>query len=562
MKLARERTELLSRVKWFMLLRLILISVLMPVSAWVFGQGATPFFFVIGVLYCATLLYIVLLKTPVRLRTQAYGQFLFDAAVVTALLSFTGGINSNFVLLYVLVIVFASLILGRQAGMVLAVSSSGFYAVLALLECCSLLPPALDPARGLTCDPVYAAYLVLVRATIFCILGYFADYLVNSLYANRIEIEDLKKLNERILTQINGGLITTDASGRIIFANEGAEEVLGYTRAEMIGKSWHAFLGRTVGDFDDRWLVEEARSFARCEIWVARKNGTEIPVGFTVSSLVDGDGTPLGLLILFRDLTQMRQLEERMRRADRLSAAGAILAGVAHEVRTPLTAIRGAVEVLKESGFGDGEGAAMAEIIIKESDRLNRIISDFLVSGGPGRDSRAVEDLGAIVDEVIRVERQTRQGGEGLRVVRDRAEKSVRARVDSAQMKQVFINLIDNALDAASPRGEVTVGVERVPARPGETPAARVRVENTGPGMNAEGMARLFEPFYSTKRSGTGMGLFIAERIVRGHGGRLDAESREGRTVFTVTLPCEEDAGAGARGSAGPPPAAPPNSGG
>jgi len=133
MKLARERTELLSRVKWFMLLRLILISVLMPVSAWVFGQGATPFFFVIGVLYCATLLYIVLLKTPVRLRTQAYGQFLFDAAVVTALLSFTGGINSNFVLLYVLVIVFASLILGRQAGMVLAVSSSGFYAVLALL---------------------------------------------------------------------------------------------------------------------------------------------------------------------------------------------------------------------------------------------------------------------------------------------------------------------------------------------------------------------------------------------------------------------------------------------
>lgn len=544
MKLARNRSELLSRIKWFMLLRLILTSVLLGISPFVLGQGSTPFFFIIGLLYCATVVYSILLKTSVPLRIQAYGQFFFDVAIITMLLSFTGGIDSNFVLLYVMSIVFASIIIGGQAGMVISSSCSVFYAALGLVECFNLLPPNLDTALSLSCDPVYAAYLVLVRTTIFCILGYFVDYLVNSLNTNRFELDELKKLNERILTQLKSGLITTDASGRIIFVNSAAEEVLGYRQSEMIGKSWHTFLGRTVEDIDDRWLIEEARSFTRCEIRVPRKDGTEIPIGFTVSSLVDRDGGPLGLLILFRDLTPVYRMEERMRRADRLSAAGEILASVAHEVRTPLTAIRGAVEVLRENGAFTGGNATLADVIFKESDRLNRIISDFLTSGKPHGESRTIEDLGAIMDEVILVEKQTRNGGGELRIDRDDRERPVHARVDVAQIKQVFINILDNALDAASPDGRVTVGVERSNARTDEKPMAHVSVANTGRGIAAEGMTHLFEPFYSTKGSGTGMGLFLAERIVKNHGGRLEAESREGRTVFTVSLPCEvEDPG-------------------
>jgi len=365
MKLARNRSELLSRIKWFMLLRLVLTSVLLGISPFVLGQGSTPFFFIIGLLYCATVVYSILLKTSVPLRIQAYGQFFFDVAIITMLLSFTGGIDSNFVLLYVMSIVFASIIIGGQAGMVISSSCSVFYAALGLVECFNLLPPNLDTALSLSCDPVYAAYLVLVRTTIFCILGYFVDYLVNSLNTNRFELDELKKLNERILTQLKSGLITTDASGRIIFVNSAAEEVLGYRQSEMIGKSWHTFLGRTVEDIDDRWLIEEARSLTRCEIRVPRKDGTEIPIGFTVSSLVDRDWWPLGLLILFRDLTPVYRMEERMRRADRLSAAGEILASVAHEVRTPLTAIRGAVEVLMENGAFTVGNATLADVIFK-----------------------------------------------------------------------------------------------------------------------------------------------------------------------------------------------------
>lgn len=527
------------RIKWYMLLRLILTSMLLGISPFVLRQGSTPFFFIIGLLYCATVVYSILLKTSVPLRIQAYGQFFFDIAVISMLLSFTGGIDSNFVLLYVLAIVFASIIIGGQSGIVIAGSCSVFYAALGLVECFDLLPPNLDTALSLSCDPLYAAYLVLVRATIFCILGYFVDYLVNTLHSNRLELDELKKLNERILTQLKSGLITTDASGRIIFVNAAAEEILGYPRAEMLGRSWHTFLGRPVADIDDRWLVDEARSFTRCEIKVSRKDGAEIPVGFTVSSLVDKGGGALGLLILFRDLTQIYRMEERLRKADRLTAAGAILAGVAHEVRTPLTAIRGAVEVLRESGALAGSSSAMAEVILKESDRLNRIISDFLTSGGPREETREVADLDAILDDVILVEKQNRGGA--ARIEKVAAGGATRARADVSQLKQVLINLLDNAVDAAGPGGTVTVSLDTAPPEDGRE-MAQIRVANTGGGITAEGMMHLFEPFYTTKRHGSGMGLFLSERIVRQHGGRLEVESREGETAFTVLLPvCEKE---------------------
>ena len=533
-------TELLRRIKWFMALRLMLISLLLGISPFVLGQGSTPFFLVIGLLYCATVAYSVLLKTSVPLRVQAYGQFFFDIAIISMLLSFTGGIDSNFVLLYVLAIVFASIIIGGQAGMVIAGSCCVFYSAIGLVECFSLLPPNLDTALSLSCDPLYAIYLVLVRSIIFCTLGYFVDYLVNALHSNRLELDELKKLNERILSQIKSGLITTDAAGRIIFVNSAAEEILGYPGAEMIGRSWHAFLGRPVADIDDRWLVDEARSFTRCEIKAPRRDGTEVPVGFTVSSLVDRGGRALGLLILFRDLTQIFRMEERMRRAERLSAAGTILAGVAHEVRTPLTAIRGAVEVLRESGALAGGSSTMADVILKESDRLNRIISDFLASGGPREDAREVADLDGVLDEVILVERQTR--GDGARIEKIAAAGGMRARVDVSQIKQVFLNLLDNALDAAGPGGRVTVALEPSLFPVGGKEMALVKVANSGPGVPAEVMAHLFEPFYSTKRQGSGMGLFLSERIVRKHGGMVEVESREGETVFTVSLPvCEKE---------------------
>lgn len=542
MRAPGDRRELVRRLKWFMLSRLILISLLLGISPFIFGLGATPYFFIIGFLYCVTVIYSLLLKTSIPLKIQAYGQFFVDSVMVTLLLSFTGGVDSNFVLIYVLTIVFASLIIGGQAGVVIAVSCSAMYGALGVLQCVGALPEDLSRSIPLAVDPFYVGLMILVRATIFCILGYFGDYLANSLYRHRVELDDLKKINEKILAQLKSGLITTDAGGKIIFVNPVAEEILGYRRGEMMGKSWHYFLGRPVEDIDDRWLAEEAKSFTRCEIKVQRRDGREIPIGFTVSSLMDRGGAVLGLLILFRDLTSVYRMEERMRRADRLSAAGAILASVAHEVRTPLAAIRGAVEVLKENACFQGGHTRLMEVILKESDRLNRIVSDFLTYGDARKETRTREDINELLSEVLSLVREGRKPLAGVRITRENGGGSVYARVEAYKIKQVFINILDNALDAVRGGGSVSVALERAEPRPAGEVVARIRFADTGEGMSAERMAHLFEPFYSTKESGTGMGLFLAERIVRNHGGQLEAESREGGgTVFTVTLPCEPD---------------------
>ncbi|MCX6356468.1 MAG: ATP-binding protein [Candidatus Aureabacteria bacterium] len=539
MKLLRERHQSL---KWLMVGRLVLITALLGVSPYALGLKSTPFFYVIGFFYAVTVVYSLLLKTGVPLRIQAYAQFFLDSAVITLLLSFTGGIDSNFVILYVLTIVFASIIIGGQSGIVIAVSCGAMYAGLGALQCYGAIPLELGNFYLLSGDPLYVSYMVLVRTTIFCILGYLGDYLVNSLNRNRFELNELKKLNERILSQIKSGLITTDAAGKIIFVNSAAEEILGHPRNDMMGKGWQLFLGRQVDDFDDRWFDDEARSFSRCEITVRRRDGREIPIGFTVSSLVDTDGAAMGLLILFRDLTQIRRMEERMRREMKRSATGAVLASVAHEVRTPLAAIRGAVEVLREGGSAPDSAHRLMGVILKEADRLNRIVSDFIEYSDVRSDARMRRDIAGLLGEVLDLVRQGREIPPAVRLVREGADGPVWASVDENRITQVFVNLVTNALDAVGRGGTVSVAVERVRQAGNGRDIVRVRVADTGPGMSAEKMAHLFEPFYSTKESGSGLGLFIAERIVSSHGGQIEVESREGGgAVFTVTLPSGAD---------------------
>lgn len=539
MKELGDRRKITGKLKWLMLVRVALVSILLGMSLFVTGMGSRPFFAIIGFVCCATFVYALLLRTSVPVRIQAYAQFFTDAGVITALLAFTGGIDSEFVLLYVLPIVYGSTIIGGQAGISLAVTCSAMYAVLGFVESFGLLPQGVGVAGRGHADYLYAGYLVLVRATIFCILGHLGDYLVNTIYRERLELDRLKRLNERIMAEMKSGLITTDPYGKVIFVNDIAAEILGYRAREMIGRSWSVLLGSPVDDIDDTWLAEKARSFTRCEIRVNRKDGLEIPIGFTISNLVDKSGVPLGLLILFRDLTPIYRMEERMRRADRLSAAGAILTSVAHEVRTPLASIQGAVELLKEGGQEADSRKKLMDVILKESDRLNRIVSDFLSYGRTRDETRAREDISGLLDEVIQLVKQ-REGAGRVEIVRRDGSAPVHAEVDAARIKQVFINIMDNALDAVRGKGRVTVSLERRWSWQEGRPVARVRFEDTGEGMSAERMSHLFEPFYSTKESGTGMGLFIAEGIVRNHGGQIEAESAVGKgTAFTVTLPCE-----------------------
>jgi two-component system sensor histidine kinase PilS (NtrC family) len=541
MKAVAERREIINKLKWFMLIRLLLISVLLGISPFVLGLGTTPFFLLIGFLYIATVGYSVLLTTHIALKPQAYLQFLVDVVIETVILAMTGGVESGFVLLYVLSIVSASIIIGGQAGVIISITCSAFYALLGIGSYFGLISPGVSRSSGLVSDPVYISYLIFVRATIFCLLGFLVDYLANNLKKNRLELDKTKKLSEKILMQMQSGLVTTDDFGRIVYANKAAEEILGYSRREMQGESWNRFLGKPVADIDNQWLSEDAKSFSRCQIRVKRKDGGEIPIGFTVSSLLDDGGKGAGLLILFRDLTQIHRMEERMRRADRFSIAGAIVASIAHEVRNPLASIRGAVEVIKEGGsFSERDGRLM-EIILRESDRLDKIVSDFLSYRDSRKGRRRRENLRELLKEVVAPMERGAKSSRSVHVVHDNGEDPVYASIDADQIKQVFVNILDNAMEAMPEGGTLRVSLAQKRSSSDGRMVARVKFADTGEGMSAERMSHLFEPFYSTKEKGSGMGLFITERIIRNHSGELEVESRDGGgAVFTITLPCEQ----------------------
>jgi len=260
-----------------------------------------------------------------------------------------------------------------------------------------------------------------------------------------------------------------------------------------------------------------------------RAGRDETPVRMTFSALRDGDGRRIGLIATCDDLSAIRAMEARMRAADRLASLGRMAANIAHEIRNPLASLSGAVEVLA-AGAVDETRERLGNIVLKETDRLNAIIRDFLEYARPAPLNRVTLNVAEVVDEVlVLLEHRATPGT--LKVVRE-FPATLSWSVDRQQFRQVVWNLCLNALQAMPDGGELTVSMTGTAGR------LLVRVADTGEGITGDDLAHIFEPFYSTKIDGTGLGLALVHRVVQDHGGEIDVQSRAGvGAVFTLTLP-------------------------
>jgi signal transduction histidine kinase len=229
-------------------------------------------------------------------------------------------------------------------------------------------------------------------------------------------------------------------------------------------------------------------------------------------------------------------IEEQLRRAERLSALGELSAVLAHEIRNPLGSIKGTAEILKDDFLPGDRKYEFLEILVKETDRLNRVVEDFLQLARPVRVEQATCDLMAELGEVVTLV-SPEAASRGVRLRLDRAGLPP-VRGDREKLRQVFLNLILNGVQATARGGSLTVGALHLPPRDGNPAAVEISFADTGEGMEAAVLSRVFEPFFTTKEGGTGLGLAIAQKIVESHGGAIAAESVPGRgTVFRVTLP-------------------------
>jgi two-component system sensor histidine kinase PilS (NtrC family) len=309
--------------------------------------------------------------------------------------------------------------------------------------------------------------------------------------------------------------------------------------SDALGRPWQAIFGMGVDLDQVREATDDADEHPRrYEFPLQRHDGRVVPVGISFWSLRSGQGQVAGLIGVCQDLSSIKQMEQRMRQADRLATVGRLSANMAHEIRNPLASISGAVEALAKELPPDEARNRLVEIVLKESGRLNHIVADFLEYARPAPLAPLDVDLAQILDEVLLLI-EHRSLPPNLKIMREYAD-TLPVRVDPQQMRQAIWNLCLNAVQSMPDGGEMRVG-GCLSSGPGRE-RIQVWIADGGHGIPDEDLPHIFEPFYSTKAEGSGIGLALVYRVLQDHGGHIEARSRLGEgTTFTLTLPAAHD---------------------
>ena len=496
-----------------------------------------------GVTYALTLLYIGLAFTfPSRTLNHAI-QTGGDILVETLLVYFTGGLDSPFSFLYLVSVITASMLLYRRGGLLAASAASILYGVLVDLMYYRVLP---FPQQSLFLPSLWdASRLYFNMAANFS--GFYATALLTSylseqlkrtsyeLDANRQNLAELQALNQNVVESIPSGLITLSSFGTASFVNPAGASIL---RAEPL-----SMLGRHVTELgfltNEEWLVAREElahgTIVRREVEHFDAHGEPRSIGFALSPLSTLEGKFSGYTVIFQDLTDVKKLEAEVRLKDRMAAVGELSAGIAHEIRNPLAAIAGSVQVLKKSQSLTPQEQRLMSIVLKESERLNKSISDFLRFVRP-QEKRSVEfDVAASLAETLDLLANSPELHERHEIRREIAPPSFPIFGDADQIRQVFWNLARNAIAAMPKGGTLTVRTTF------DDSSYRIIFTDSGRGMSQSDLHRLFQPFRTNFPSGTGLGMAISYRIVQEHGGKIDVTSREGEgTSIIISLPTRQ----------------------
>ncbi|HEY0077114.1 MAG TPA: ATP-binding protein [Pyrinomonadaceae bacterium] len=480
--------------------------------------------------------------SKIDLDVQAAVQFFFDVLLVTWLVWATGDLHSPYVALYIVVISLASIFLGARAALATSVGCAACYTTAMLSTAAGWLP-------GDTGSEAVSAPMSRVVGTVglndvgLLVVGLLADWLARRQSRSDVQLieathrlADLRALHERIVESIRSGVVTTDLQGRIYTFNAAAEEMTGYTASTLRGQHVSILFGEISSHIEDSMrAASTGETSPRFEADCLTAEGLRVRLGYSIFPLSTEGGETTGLVITFQDLTHIRTMEETTRRQDKLAAVGRVAAGIAHEVRNPLASMRGSIQVLRSEIQADPAQAELMEIVLRESDRLNRIITDFLTYARPRTPSLAEIDLREPLRETFTLLRHSPELRDGHTLEERLPDEPVLAMADSASIKQVFWNLARNALAAMPEGGRLRAELSRAEHRRG-----RITFTDTGRGMSPEQVERLFEPFSSSTTGGTGLGLSIVYQIVRDHGGTINVRSREGHgTTITVELPAK-----------------------
>jgi two-component system sensor histidine kinase HydH len=398
--------------------------------------------------------------------------------------------------------------------------------------------PGLIIFVGLDMGPMLAAQEADFRSTVTLavilvlagLAGMLALILTQGYLSTRSSYTRVKAFSDSLVENMPIGLVALDGDGRVTAFNVWAESILGRAAGDVIGRPAGEALPEKCRDV----LAElgQGGKVVEREIECPVNTGKEVPLEVIAATLHEEGEIPQGSVILFRDLTELRQLKAEIARSQRLASIGSLAAGVAHEIRNPLSSIKGFATYFREKLRGSPEDTRTADIMIQEVERLNRVVRQLLDLSRPMEMKKVPTSVGSLIEHTLKLtELQARKKGVSIKT--DIAPGTPDAVVDPDRIKQALLNLCLNALEAMKAGGILTLTLRRQDER-----TLRIGISDTGPGISREEMDRIFDPFYTTKTSGTGLGLAIVHRIVEAHGGEIRVTSETGGgTTFTILLP-------------------------
>jgi len=548
--------DLKGRLAWLMGLRVAVVTLLLGLSLAfqiVKGELVFTFYALIVLTYAMTIGYALTfryLASPQALRRFASLQLGIDLLLETFLVARTGGVESPFSALYVITVALASLILRRRGGLIVAGVSVVCFGVLTNLQFYGLLagqgwllPSRLSPAEAVQALALHGLAMALVGL----LSGALAEQLRRadqSLIEKERGLVRLQAFHENVVQSISSGLFTTDPTGRITSFNRAAQEVTGYARESVRDRLWWEVFDWRQGDLFGTVPANLAEPYT-FEAEGKRADGSRLVLGMTLAPLTE-QGVQTGLVGVFKDLTQIRDMQEEMRRREWLATLGEMSAGMAHEIRNPLAALAGAMQMLRRDLPPDETNARLMDIAVREATRLDAIVTEFLLYARPPALNLKACDLNEVLSETIALIRHQAAAHPDIQIVTQPGPGPMTAQVDPDQIKQVFWNLAANAFEAMPAGGRLTIstGRRRVGAGQRSGDVIEVAFQDTGEGIKREALDKIFLPFFTTKKSGSGLGLAAVHRIVDLHGGwiRVESQERQG-SRFVVCLPVSAQEG-------------------
>lgn len=519
--------------------RILIVSLILVFGAIVYFLGdnrkeAFSLIVILSVFYLFNLLFL-LFETLFNYYSDFFKYLIVisDIVLSSLIIYFTDGRSSPFIFLFPLILLFSGILISRWASYISLVLCIILYLFIIIFQfktenSISGFNQIFSSELFTEKNNLVPIYFHLIAFVLIAILGGYLSQKIKIAGEKLGKSEEsfiiLKNLHENILQSLTSGVITLDLEEKVISINQWALNIFEFkSHDEAIGNEFN----RIINDIHISELVDKKRN----QINFNTPGGKKLILGLAASLLKDDNDNTIGYTVIFQDLTEIRNLEEKLQSSERMALLGQLAGGLAHELRNPLSAISGAVEILSTEAQQSDVSYRLSRVATREIERLNLMVEDFLLLTSPEKVTNSkLVDLGQVVKDTINSFKNTVKR-EDI-VIEIGVDNGILVEADSYRLKQVFWNLLDNSMDSMPSGGKIEIKCTI------EKGIVNLSFSDEGEGIKEENFSRVFDPFFTTKEIGTGLGLAIVQKVVEGYNGKISIYSSVGKgTKFVLSLP-------------------------